>query len=72
MFDILKVVHAFLAWFDVSFGSAHKVVKFSTGPHAKYTHWKYVFLPHFILFGSLSNSRRPPFQDKPSFTPWTQ
>ncbi|KAG8689601.1 hypothetical protein FRC09_012361 [Ceratobasidium sp. 395] len=33
-------IHAFLAWFDISFDSAHKPVKFSTGPHAKYTHWK--------------------------------
>jgi len=32
--------HAFLAWFDISFASTHKTVKFSTGPHAKYTHWK--------------------------------
>ncbi|KAF8325273.1 protein arginine n-methyltransferase [Cantharellus anzutake] len=32
--------HAFLAWFDVSFEATHKKVKFSTGPHAKYTHWK--------------------------------
>lgn len=37
--------HAFLAWFDISFASTHKTVKFSTGPHAKYTHWKYVLLP---------------------------
>ncbi|KAI0757861.1 S-adenosyl-L-methionine-dependent methyltransferase [Irpex lacteus] len=33
-------VHAFLAWFDISFEACHKPVKFSTGPHAKYTHWK--------------------------------
>lgn len=33
-------VHAFLAWFDVSFECTHKKVKFSTGPHAQYTHWK--------------------------------
>jgi len=33
-------VHAFLAWFDISFECTHKKVKFSTGPHAKYTHWK--------------------------------
>lgn len=33
-------VHAFLAWFDVSFDCTHKKVQFSTGPHAKYTHWK--------------------------------
>jgi len=33
-------VHAFLAWFDISFKRTHKNVGFSTGPHAKYTHWK--------------------------------
>ncbi|KAI0071772.1 S-adenosyl-L-methionine-dependent methyltransferase [Panus rudis PR-1116 ss-1] len=33
-------VHAFLAWFDISFEATHTKVKFSTGPHAKYTHWK--------------------------------
>jgi len=33
-------VHALLAWFDVSFRATHKPVSFSTGPHAKYTHWK--------------------------------
>jgi protein arginine N-methyltransferase 1 len=40
-------VHAFLAWFDVSFDCTHKKVQFSTGPHAKYTHWKWVH-PRFI------------------------
>jgi len=35
-------IHAFLAWFDISFECTHKKVKFSTGPHAQYTHWKYV------------------------------
>lgn len=34
------VVHALLAWFDVRFSACHKPVEFSTGPHAKYTHWK--------------------------------
>ncbi|TFK25241.1 putative arginine methyltransferase [Coprinopsis marcescibilis] len=33
-------IHAFLAWFDISFECTHKKVKFSTGPHAQYTHWK--------------------------------
>ncbi|KAF7986966.1 hypothetical protein HWV62_15 [Athelia sp. TMB] len=33
-------VHAFLAWFDISFECTHKKVKFSTGPHSQYTHWK--------------------------------
>jgi len=33
-------IHAFLAWFDISFECTHKKVQFSTGPHAQYTHWK--------------------------------
>ncbi|CAD6571034.1 MAG: type I protein arginine N-methyltransferase Rmt1 [Tremellales sp. Tagirdzhanova-0007] len=33
-------VHAFLGWFDISFSCCHKPIQFSTGPHAKYTHWK--------------------------------
>ncbi|EIW83193.1 protein arginine N-methyltransferase [Coniophora puteana RWD-64-598 SS2] len=33
-------VHAFLAWFDITFDCTHKKVQFSTGPHAQYTHWK--------------------------------
>ncbi|KAG0205012.1 type I protein arginine N-methyltransferase Rmt1 [Mortierella sp. NVP41] len=33
-------VHAFISWFDISFDACHKPVNFSTGPHAKYTHWK--------------------------------
>jgi protein arginine N-methyltransferase 1 len=33
-------IHAFLAWFDISFECTHKKVRFSTGPHSPYTHWK--------------------------------
>ncbi|TIC12187.1 hypothetical protein E3Q14_01865 [Wallemia mellicola] len=34
-------IHAFLGWFDCSFPTPNgKPVRFSTGPHAKYTHWK--------------------------------
>lgn len=33
-------VHAIMAWFDIEFNACHKSVKFSTGPHARYTHWK--------------------------------
>ncbi|KAL7422446.1 Nuclear SAM-dependent mono-and asymmetric methyltransferase [Cryptotrichosporon argae] len=33
-------VHAFLGWFDINFSCCHKPIQFSTGPHAKYTHWK--------------------------------
>eukprot|EP00640_Fibrocapsa_japonica_P003953 CAMPEP_0113936826 /NCGR_PEP_ID=MMETSP1339-20121228/3608_1 /TAXON_ID=94617 /ORGANISM="Fibrocapsa japonica" /LENGTH=358 /DNA_ID=CAMNT_0000939387 /DNA_START=90 /DNA_END=1166 /DNA_ORIENTATION=- /assembly_acc=CAM_ASM_000762 len=32
--------HALVAFFDVSFSQIHKPLKFSTGPHARYTHWK--------------------------------
>jgi protein arginine N-methyltransferase 1 len=37
-------VHAFLAYFDITFAACHKPIRFSTGPHAKYTHWKQVVL----------------------------
>jgi len=33
-------VHAFVAYFTVEFSSCHKRTGFSTGPEARYTHWK--------------------------------
>ncbi|KAL8674069.1 MAG: hypothetical protein Q9168_001530 [Polycauliona sp. 1 TL-2023] len=33
-------IHALIAWFDIEFTACHKTIKFSTGPHTKYTHWK--------------------------------
>jgi len=43
-------VHALIAWFDIEFSSGHKSVRFSTGPHTKYTHWKQtVFYMHDVL-----------------------
>ncbi|KAF2650259.1 arginine n-methyltransferas-like protein [Lophiostoma macrostomum CBS 122681] len=33
-------VHALIAWFDIEFSACHKPIRFSTGPHTKYTHWK--------------------------------
>ncbi|KAI8821667.1 S-adenosyl-L-methionine-dependent methyltransferase [Fimicolochytrium jonesii] len=33
-------IHAFLCYFDIDFSCCHKKVSFSTGPHARYTHWK--------------------------------
>ncbi|KAG8525894.1 uncharacterized protein KY384_000655 [Bacidia gigantensis] len=33
-------IHALIAWFDIEFLACHKPIRFSTGPHAKYTHWK--------------------------------
>lgn len=32
--------HALVAYFDMAFTKGHKIIQFSTGPHAKYTHWK--------------------------------
>ena len=33
-------VHALIAWFDIDFTACHKPIRFSTGPHTTYTHWK--------------------------------
>lgn len=33
-------IHALIAWFDIDFTACHKPIRFSTGPHTKYTHWK--------------------------------
>ncbi|GAM23365.1 hypothetical protein SAMD00019534_065400, partial [Acytostelium subglobosum LB1] len=33
-------IHAFVVYFDIEFSKGHKSVFFSTGPRAKYTHWK--------------------------------
>ena len=33
-------IHALIAWFDIEFTKCHKPIRFSTGPHTKYTHWK--------------------------------
>lgn len=38
--DLITDIHAFLSWFDVEFSSLHVPIRFSTGPQAKYTHWK--------------------------------
>lgn len=32
--------HALIVYFDITFSKCHKPVHFSTGPHARYTHWK--------------------------------
>lgn len=31
---------ALVAYFDIEFSHCHKPIRFSTGPHARYTHWK--------------------------------
>lgn len=43
-------IHALIAWFDIEFSACHKPIRFSTGPHTKYTHWKQtVFYLHHVL-----------------------
>src|SRR3984885_2796238 len=43
-------IHALIAWFDIEFSKCHKPIRFSTGPHTKYTHWKQtVFYLHDVL-----------------------
>lgn len=37
-------IHAFLVWFDIEFTKGKSPVRFSTGPHAEYTHWKQTVL----------------------------
>ncbi|TYH10440.1 hypothetical protein ES288_A07G176600v1 [Gossypium darwinii] len=37
-------IHAFVAYFDVSFTKCHKLMGFSTGPRSRATHWKQTVL----------------------------
>jgi len=37
-------VHAFIAYFDITFSACHKPVYFSTSPNSRYTHWKQTVL----------------------------
>lgn len=43
-------IHAFITYFDIQFKACHKPIHFSTGPHAKYTHWKQVINPHLLVY----------------------
>jgi len=44
-------IHALVAWFDIDFTACHKPIRFSTGPHTKYTHWKQTV---FYIHGALT------------------
>lgn len=56
-------VHAFLGWFDIQFSACHKPIQFSTGPQAKYTHWKQtVFYTPDTLTVSVSTALRDALQ----------
>ena len=55
-------IHALVAWFDIGFNACHKPVRFSTGPHAKYTHWKQTV---FYLQEPLIINVTHPFTSRP-------
>src|ERR1041384_2228428 len=69
-------------WFDIEFTACHKPIRFSTGPHTKYTHWKQtVFYLQDVLtveegeeIGSISSSRHAtsPFASPPAPTQSTR
>lgn len=59
-------VHAFLGWFDIGFEACHKPVRFSTGPHSRYTHWKSTV---FYIPGSLMLSQGEEIKGKLSVAP---
>lgn len=40
MFTRNDYCHALVAYFDIEFSHCHKPIRFSTGPAARYTHWK--------------------------------
>eukprot|EP00922_Rhytidocystis_sp_ex-Travisia-forbesii_P060368 GHVS01089480.1.p1 GENE.GHVS01089480.1~~GHVS01089480.1.p1 ORF type:complete len:406 (-),score=54.38 GHVS01089480.1:620-1708(-) len=37
-------LHAFIAWFDITFSACHKPISFTTSPFGRYTHWKQTVL----------------------------
>lgn len=46
-------IHALVAYFDIEFSCCHRPVRFSTGPQAKYTHWKQtVFYLEDVITGN--------------------
>ena len=66
-------MHALCAYFDIAFTQTHTPIRFSTGPHAQYTHWKQTvfYLDHDLtvcsgeelkgtfLFSFFAHTRRP-------------
>ncbi|RMD43210.1 hypothetical protein DV735_g1920, partial [Chaetothyriales sp. CBS 134920] len=60
-------IHALIAWFDIDFTACHKNIRFSTGPHAKYTHWKQtVFYLRDMLTVQEGESVRGYLSNKPN------
>lgn len=50
-----ETVHGIVVWFDIVFSHLNQQVQFSTGPNARYTHWKqtvfYTKLDRFMRYG---------------------
>jgi len=60
-------VHALIAWFDIDFTACHKPIRFSTGPHTKYTHWKQtVFYLREVLTVQQGEQIRGLLENKPN------
>jgi type I protein arginine methyltransferase len=60
-------VHALIAWFDIEFSKCHKPIRFSTGPHTKYTHWKQtVFYLQDVLTVEAGETIEGVLESKPS------
>ena len=62
-------IHALIAWFDIDFTACHKPIRFSTGPHTKYTHWKQtVFYLREVLTVEEGESVQGHLTNKPNAT----
>jgi protein arginine N-methyltransferase 1 len=60
-------IHAIIAWFDIEFSACHKPIRFSTGPHTKYTHWKQtVFYLQDVLTVEEGEEIKGELETKPS------
>ncbi|RKF82592.1 Protein arginine N-methyltransferase 1 [Golovinomyces cichoracearum] len=60
-------VHALIGWFDIEFSACHKPIRFSTGPHTKYTHWKQtVFYLHDVLTVQQGEQIKGVLENKPN------
>lgn len=60
-------IHAVIAWFDIEFAACHKPIRFSTGPHTKYTHWKQtVFYLQDVLTAEEGETISGILENKPS------
>ncbi|KAL8812225.1 MAG: hypothetical protein Q9223_001549 [Gallowayella weberi] len=60
-------IHALIAWFDIEFTACHKPIRFSTGPHTKYTHWKQtVFYLREVLTVEENEQVQGVLQSKPN------